>query len=281
MRRFLLILFFGGLALAAFGVAMALRDPVVAQYRLAMPGLAAPLRIVQLSDSHASAIDMPASRLARVVAIINARRPDIIVLTGDYVSGDPDAWDAKRTAAALAPFQALRAPLGVFAVPGNHDNLESTRAALASGTVRLLVGERFDAGPIQIVGADDIMRGSPAVEAMRRAIAKTAPDRPVLVIAHEPVFFSWLRPAIPVVMLAGDTHGGQILLPVIGSWRGYPFYSDNRRGLFSEGPHRLIVSSGLGTSTLPMRIGVPPEIVELTLVPAPGQLPGRKSGTDR
>lgn len=279
MRRLLLIIIFGGLALAAFGVVSALRDPVVAQYRLPMPGLAAPLRIIQLSDSHASAIDMPASRLARVVAIINARRPDIIVLTGDYVSGDPDAWDAKRTAAALAPFQALRAPLGVFAVPGNHDNPASTRAALATGAVRLLVGERVDAGPIQIVGADDIMRGSPAVEAMRRAIAKAAPGRPVLVIAHEPIFFTWLRQAIPVVMLAGHTHGGQIHLPVVGSWQGDPYYSAHRRGLFSEGRHRLIVSSGLGTSYLPMRIGVPPEIVELTLVP--GQLPGRKSGTDR
>jgi predicted MPP superfamily phosphohydrolase len=91
MRRFLLIICFGGLALATFGVVSALRDPVVAQYRLPMPGLAAPLRIIQLSDSHASAIDMPASRLQRVVAGINARRPDIIVLTGDYVSGNPDA----------------------------------------------------------------------------------------------------------------------------------------------------------------------------------------------
>jgi predicted MPP superfamily phosphohydrolase len=169
----------------------------------------------------------------------------------------------------------------VFAVPGNHVNPAATATALASGNVRLLVGQRVDAGPVQIVGADSITRGSPAVEAMRRAIAGAARDRPVLVIAHEPIFFTWLRPAIPVLMLAGHTHGGQIHLPVIGSWQGDPYYSSHRRGLFAEGRHRLIVSSGLGTSYLPMRIGVPPEIVEVTLVPAPVQLPGRKSGTDR
>lgn len=281
MRRFLLIMVAGGLALAAHGFREAQRDPVVAQYRLPLAGLATPLRIVHLSDSHASAIDMPASRLERVVALINARRPDIVVLTGDYVSGNPDDWDAAHTAAALAPFQALRARLGVFAVLGNHDNPAATVAALAGGNVQLLVGRRVDAGPIQIVGADDIMRGSPAVEAMRRAIAKADPERPVLVIAHEPVFFMWLRQKIPVVMLAGHTHGGQIHLPIIGSWQADPYYSAHRRGAFREGAHRMIVTSGLGTSLLPIRIGVPPEIVEVLLDPAAAQLPGRKSGTDR
>ena len=109
MRRLFLILVGLGLAVAAFGVSSAQQAPVVVRYRLEMPGLAAPLRIVQLSDSHASRIDMPPARLARIVAQINALNPDLVLLTGDYVSGDPDRWSLAETRIALAPFDRLRA----------------------------------------------------------------------------------------------------------------------------------------------------------------------------
>ena len=171
----------------------------------------------------------------------------------------------------------LRAPLGVFAVLGNHDGQSKTALALAGGPVKLLVGQRVDAGPVSIVGADDIMRGSPAIEAMRRAIRRAPPDKPVIVLAHEPIHFTWLE-ARPVLMIAGHTHGGQIKLPIIGAWAINAFYAAHQRGFFHEGRQRLFVSSGLGTTALPMRIGVPPEIVELTLLP---DQPGRKSGTER
>jgi predicted MPP superfamily phosphohydrolase len=267
MQRLLLILLGCIAAVAAFGVWGALQDPQVVRYRLALPGLSAPLRIVQLSDSHASAIDMRPARLARVVGQINALHPDLILLTGDYVSGNPDRWTLAETRAALAPFHALHAPLGVFAVLGNHDDPDKTLLALADGPVRLLIGERVDAGPVQIVGVDDIARGSPAVEAMRHAIGKAPPGKPILVIVHRPTFIAWLDPR-PVLMIAGHTHGGQFKLPIVGAWSADAFYAAHQRGVFREGPHRLLVSSGLGTTNLPMRIGVPPEIVELTLVPA-------------
>ena len=276
--RLLLALVATGLALLVFGVASAQRDPIVVRYRIVLPGLTAPLRLVQLSDSHASAIDMPASRLARVVDQINALHADIVVLTGDYVSGNPDRWSKSQTRAALAPFGKLRAQLGVFAALGNHDDRVKTAAALKGGPVQLLVGERVDVGPVLVVGADDIQRGSPAVEAMRRAIRAAPPGKPLLVIAHEPVFFTWLQPGRPVLMIVGHTHGGQVYLPVVGSTLPTQFYRDHRRGMFHEGLHTLLVSSGLGTTDLPIRIGVPPEIVELTLLP--GQ-PGRNSGTDK
>ena len=290
VRRVLLLGVATGLALLVFGVVSAQRPPIVARYSVAMPGLSAPLRIVQLSDSHASAIDMPAARLERVVAQINALKPDMIVLTGDYVSGDPDRWGVAATARALAPFKALQAPLGVYAVNGNHDNPGPTQKALRSGPVRLLIGEPVDIGPVTIVGADSIQRGSMAVEAMRAAIRKASKGKPVLVIVHEPVFFSWLYPSRSVLMIAGHTHGGQVNLPLFGPiMLPTDFYRSHRRGVFREGVHTLLVSSGLGTTNLPMRIGVPPEIVELTLVPAlagnasrtlPDQ-PGRNSGTDK
>lgn len=279
VRPVLLLIVAAGAALLVLGVVSAQRAPIVVRYRIAVPGLAAPLRLVQLSDSHASAIDMPAARLARVVAQINALRPDLVVLTGDYVSGDPDRWSVAATAAALAPFKALQAPLGVYAVNGNHDNPGPTIKALLNGPVRLLVGEPVDVGPLVIVGVDSIQRGTMAVEAMRHAIRKAPKHKPVLVIVHEPVFFTWLTPARPVLMIAGHTHGGQVDLPLFGPiMLPTEFYRSHRRGVFREGVHTLLVSSGLGTTNLPIRIGVPPEIVELTLVPAQ---PGKNSGTDK
>lgn len=300
MRRLILLLLVAGLAFTGLGFWTAVQDPQVVRYRLAMPGLQAPLRIVQLSDSHVGSIDMPASRLDRVVAQMNALKPDLVLLTGDYVSGDPDKLSMAQTRAALEPFKALRAPLGVFAVLGNHDDPAKTAMALAGSRVRLLVGARAEAGPLQLVGVDDIARGSPAVEQMRAVIRAAPLDKPMLVVVHRPTWIQWLPPRPAVLMIGGHTHGGQFKLPIIGAWAIDEFYAKHQRGIFTEGPHRMMVSSGLGTTNLPFRIGVPPEIVELTLVPAvagnastalpaaagnaaialPTQL-GRNSGTDK
>jgi predicted MPP superfamily phosphohydrolase len=280
---------YDAVAFAGFGFWMAVQDPQVVRYSLAMPGLTTPLRIVQLSDSHVGSIDMPASRLDRVVAQMNALKPDLVLLTGDYVSGDPDKWSMAQTRAALEPFKALQAPLGVFAVLGNHDDPAKTAMALAGSPVRLLVGDRTDVGPLQIVGVDDIARGSPALERMRAVIRSAPPEKPMLVVVHRPTWIQSLPPRPAVLMIGGHTHGGQLKLPIIGAWAIDEFYATHQRGIFNEGPHRMMVSSGLGTTNLPMRIGVPPEIVELMLVPAaarnasidlPAQ-PGRNSGTDR
>jgi predicted MPP superfamily phosphohydrolase len=280
MRRLILLLLVAGLAFAGFGYWTAIQDPQVVRYRLVMPGLATPVRIALLSDSHVGSIDMPASRLDRVVAQMNALKPDMVLLAGDYVSGDPEKWSLAQTRAALEPLKSLQAPLGVFAALGNHDDLAMTTKILAGSSVRLLIGARAEAGPLQIVGVDDIARGSLAVETMREVI-RTAPlDKPMLVLVHRPTWIKWLPASPSVLMVAGHTHGGQFKLPIIGAWAIDDFYAAHQRGIFREGPHRMLVTSGLGTTNLPMRIGVPPEIVELTLLPEAAQ-PGRNSGTDR
>ncbi len=271
MRRLLLIIFgavaFGGALLFGWGVLEAQRTPAVVRYRVAMPGLAAPLRIVQLSDLHASRIDMPDARLRRIVAEANALEPDLTVLTGDYISGYPDSWSAAGTRAALAPLAGLRARLGVYAIVGNHDDIGVTRYALLGSGITLLVGARADAGPLRIIGSDDLTRGSPAVEAMRRLVNRAGPGRPIIVLSHEPLFFLWLPPR-GALLIAGHTHGGQIRLPLLNDWMLDDYTWHHLRGLFREGGNTLIVSSGVGTTALPVRIGVPPEIVEITLVPA-------------
>lgn len=270
-----------GLGLLLFGVASAVQDPVITRYTVAMPGLQAPVRIVQLSDSHASRVDMPAVRLRRVVAAMNALDPDLIVLTGDYISGYPDRWSAARMQEALAPFDGLRAPLGVFAVLGNHDDRAATRAALvgaraalAGSQVRLLVGECVSVGPLELAGSDDMLRGNPSVESLRQLIRKVPEGRPIVALAHEPDFLQWLPPR-NILLLAGHTHGGQIRLPLLEPLLLGDYLRAHLRGLFREGGNIMIVSSGVGTSILPVRIGVPPEIVVISLVPAqtPGQQP--------
>jgi predicted MPP superfamily phosphohydrolase len=274
-----------------YGVWEAAQAPRLVRYSIAMPGLSRPLRVLLLSDTHASAVDMRPARLRAIVAQVNARQPDIVVLAGDYVSGDPENWSSGETVAALAPFAGLRARLRVFAVLGNHDDPVLTRFAFAGTGVQLLVGQRADAGPLQIVGSDDIMRGSPAVEAMRRAIRRGDRARPMLVVAHEPSFFPWLTDNAPrrtlpagMVMLVGHTHGQQIYIPGLGRHIFLPYYANHRRGVYRAGGNTMLVTSGVGTTAIPLRINVPPEIVELSLLPAVLPAPvqaGRNSGTDR
>jgi predicted MPP superfamily phosphohydrolase len=280
MRRSALVLV--GLAVAAilYGLAGAVQDPIVARYTIPVPGLERPVRIVQLSDVHASRFDMPVARIRRIVAQANALRPDLILLTGDYISGYPPEWTRAEARAALAPLAGLSAPLGVAAVLGNHDSKAQTRAAFAGTGIRLLAGDTLDTGPLVLAGADDILQGSAAFEGWRRSIARVPHGKLVIAVSHEPDFIHWLPKRAPL-LVSGHTHGGQIYVPLLGSPTRGEFLDAHRRGVFREHGQTLFVSSGLGTSVLPFRIGVPPEIALITLVPAPAHSVGRNSGTDR
>ena len=278
MRRLLSLIVIAFAGLALFGMAGAVQDARVVRYLVPLPELTETLRIVQLSDTHGSRIDMPPARLARVVAQINALHPDIVLLTGDYISGYPDSWTTAEARTVLQPFDGLRARLGSFAVLGNHDGAAMTRAGLAGTRVRLLQSTRLDVGPIHIVGADDITGDGRPVEKMRALVRAIPPGQAVVVVSHEPEFFQWLPPRA-AMLIAGHTHGGQIKLPIIGARPISPYLDKRLRGLFYERGQALVVSSGLGTSLMPARIGVPPEIALITLTP--GYSAGRKSGTER
>jgi predicted MPP superfamily phosphohydrolase len=268
MRRLFLLIISLPALLFLYGVIAAQQAPVVTPYQLEMPGITRPLRIVQLSDSHYSPIDMPASRLRGIVAQMNALKPDLIVLSGDYISGDPSEWTDDEVRTAIAPFAALHAPLGVFAVLGNHDDAAQTYAAFVGTGVRLLVDKIVDIGPLRVIGIDDILRGNPPVRALRRMAGAAPADKPVIVLTHEPDFYKYLPPR-GILHIAGHTHGGQVSLPLIGQPMLGDFNAAHVRGLFRETGNTLIVNSGVGTSAMPIRIGVPPEITLITLLPAP------------
>jgi predicted MPP superfamily phosphohydrolase len=264
-----------GALLGVIGWNEALRPPRLVQVALPLPGLAAgaEIRVLLLSDIHAGYPDMPPERLARIVAAANQIHPDLILLAGDYHGGKLFDWPGMRVEAAVGPLAALRAPLGVYAVLGNHDTSRWTPWAFErQGSPHPLVNAHVDVGPLVIAGLDSAAHEPD----MAAALAGIAPGRPVLLLMHEPDQLLDDAPGRPVLALAGHTHGGQIVLPLLGPagrllWSPQPC----RRGLCTLGGTRVYVTSGVGTSWLPMRIGVPPEMVLITLYS------GRKSGTER
>lgn len=273
LKKFALAFLAIALVVAGIAANTTLRSPVVAQYRIAVadwPSDAPPLRIVQLSDIHAAGPDMPPSRIADIVKQVNALRPDLVVITGDFVSDRRLSTHHYDSAESVAPLGALSAPLGVYAVLGNHDHWrgdDPIAPALRKAGITLLFNRVAAAGPILIAGLDDSWAGMPDLQGVDAERGR-APRRPAILITHNPDVFPMI-PADYALVLAGHTHGGQIRLPLIGPLSTASAYGTRFvHGLIEEQGRRMIVSAGLGTSILPFRLGVPPEIVLVTLVPA-------------
>jgi len=277
LKRFVALLLGLGLALGWAGWLGAIRDPAVVRYRVELAGLQRPLRLVHLSDLHGSNWDMPVVRLNRIMDQVNALKPDLVVVTGDFHASK--IWDPPlRMDDAVQPLTRLQAPLGVWSVPGNHDDPYWIRWVMRRFGLKLLAGDLVDVGPIQIVGSDDLIMGHLPVQRMRAAAARARPDKPLIALVHEPRLWAVL-PANVGLLLAGHTHGGQI--QIFGQPRFKRADADYLRGLFRNAAgQQMIVSAGIGTSVVPARLGTQGEIVVVELQPA-RQPPGRNSGTDR
>lgn len=266
-----------GLLFLAGGYWNATRTPRVVEVRLPLAGLpqGAEIRVLHMTDLHIGRPDMDAERLRRIVEQANGLGPDLIVLTGDYFGGKLFDRAGMRLDEALALLADLYAPLGVFAVSGNHDQAYWTPKVLGrQPRPALLTNSSLDIGPLVLVGLNSVTNGADYA----RAMAGIGKDRPILLIRHEGDHMAYVpRPPNPALVLAGHTHGGQVVLPLIGSigdhWSGRPHC---RRGLCQLGDWRVYVSSGIGTSVLPIRYGVPPELVLLTLYSE-----GRNPSTER
>ena len=275
MKRFAFLVAGLVLALGWAGWLGAIRDPAVVRYRVELAGLQRPLRMVHLSDLHGSNWDMPQVRLNRIMDQVNALHPDLVVVTGDFHASK--IWDAPmRMDDAVQPLTRLKAPLGVWSVPGNHDDPYWIRWVMRRFGLKLLAGDLVDLGPIQIVGSDDLIMGQRPVQGLRAAAARAQPGKPLVALVHEPRLWTML-PANVDLVLAGHTHGGQIQI------FGWPQFkkldAQYLRGRFrNPGGQQMLVSAGIGTSIVPVRLGTQGEIVVVELVP---QSPGRNSGTDK
>lgn len=242
--------------------------PIVMRHVVPTAELARPLRIVLVSDAHVggwpNALD--ASRLSSAVGRIMDERPDLVVIAGDSVAAVGDTKGGME--AALSPYSALSATYGVIGVLGNHDYDAGDARALATAMRRArivpLVNDRVDLGPVFVVGLDDLWEGSSDVGAVQSAIAE-AKGRPVIAISHNPDILPDIPKAVALT-LAGHTHGGHVMIPGWGQIASSSRYGARyRRGEIVEDGKRMIVTSGLGG--VATRIGAPPEIVVIDLIP--------------
>jgi uncharacterized protein len=219
-------------------------------------------RIVQLSDVHHGPFSST-EQIERAVQTANRLRPDIIALTGDYISRE------RHYAAPCAEMLGrLEAKYGVYAVLGNHDHW--TDAALitdlfrAEGiTVLINQGVHFEhrGASFWLAGVDDTMVG---LEDIPLALAGARREEMKLLLAHNPIVLRRAARAGVDLVLSGHTHGGQVALRSERSASGRP----RRRllkGLGRQGNTQIYVNRGLGTVILPVRYGCPPEVSLLEL----------------
>lgn len=260
-----LAIFAALLATVAYGYTQALRDPVVRSIRLADPNLpsdAAPVRLVLMSDTHVQNPDMPPSRLARIVAQVNALEPDIVVLAGDYTASSYLPLPAYSLSEAVQPLAALKAKTAKIAVLGNHDREDPAegRDALEGVGLTVLENEAIQVGPLAIGAVH---------WAFKKAIKQLRERQGMkILVGHSPDPYARLPDDI-ALMLSGHTHCGQIVLPVIGALAtGSKYGRLYMCGVTERPANRLIVSAGLGTSRLPLRMGAPPDIWLISLEPA-------------
>jgi predicted MPP superfamily phosphohydrolase len=292
-RRFLKTLGFSGagmMGLSSYGLAV---EPGyrlnVTRYSLSprnwTPGLRLSVGVV--SDVHAGGPLMPVERIRAIAERTNALKPDIVVLLGDFAASHRFKTRSVAAAEWAEALSILKAPLGVHAILGNHDWWDDHNALRSGqGPVegrRML--ERFgipvyendavrlekDGRAFWLAGLGDQLvfaralrrrqrRGSRGIDDLPGTLAKVTDDAPVILLAHEPDIFPRVPERVSLT-LSGHTHGGQVRL--FGYSPRVPSRFGNRfaYGHIVENDRHLIVSGGLGCSILPVRVGVPPEVV--------------------
>lgn len=231
------------------------------------PRWSRPMRIVLLADFHTGSHAGDVARLEAIIAEAAGFAPDLALYGGDYVNMQPfgDGRVPPRVIAAI--LARLQAPSGRFAILGNHDinyGAAEVAGALQRHGIVVLDDEqsslRFEHRDIDLLGVPDGHVHRPEA---RILVAGLAQHRPTIILAHDPVWFADVQ-SPSHLMLAGHTHGGQIRLPVLGALRNSskaPLRWSH--GHIVENGRQLCVTSGLGTSGIPLRIGIPPEFVVL------------------
>ena len=227
------------------------------------------LRIALIGDVHTGSWFIDDRKLQRIVELTNQQQPDLILLAGDYMVSNN--WYLHRvepevTAAAL---KNLKAPLGVYAVLGNHDwwyNGEKVTNAFEQNGIRVLENDvaeiKWRDRSFWLAGLSDKWTQPQHVS---ETIAKAAAGATIVAFTHNPDIFPQLPSSVPL-LLAAHTHGGQATFPLIGA-AVVPsdFGQKYVAGHVYENGHHLFVTTGIGTSILPVRFRVPPEIVVLTI----------------
>jgi uncharacterized protein len=243
------------------------REPVVERVVIPIQGLHPALEgftILQLSDIHL----LPYTRaglIKKVIGIANSLKPDLVVLTGDYV------WQGREAIYELPPLLAsLNARFGVYSVMGNHDywmDIKALRAEFTRNRLPILDNQGVSIvegkGSFYLAGMDDGWSGQPD---FRKAVEGAPASDPIILLLHEPDLVDQTSryPRISL-QLSGHTHGGQVLLkgenPPIKPYLGKKYV----QGLYRVRNTWQYTSRGIGVISVPLRINCPPEITLLTL----------------
>ena len=229
------------------------------------------LRIAQLSDFHYD--DFSVVPLRKAVETLNRLQPDLILLTGDFVTAPFFSADRKKAAKVIDPCSQLlgqlKAKLGLFACVGNHDVVTDPNriiAVLQSHNIKVL---RNQSMPLErkekrlwLAGIDDVIEGSADLDI---TLQKIPANEAVVLMAHEPDFATQVAKHPVDLQLSGHSHGGQVRIPFIGAPVLPELGMKFPKGLYQIGGLTLYTNVGIGTVRLPVRFDCPPEITLITL----------------
>jgi len=227
------------------------------------------LRIAVLSDIHAGGWFIDDKKLRTIVQRTNQLQPDLIVILGDYMTGDGRTSDPMEPEVFGSILKDFHAPFGVYSVLGNHDwwyDRVKVRRGLEQNGIKVLDNEVTELNvrgtSLWLVGLADLWEGPQRIE---QTVEKVPQSVPMIALTHNPDIFPRLPERVPL-LLAGHTHGAQVRFPFIGTVvHSSRFGKKYESGHVLERNHHLFVTTGIGTSILPLRFGVTPEIVLLTV----------------
>jgi len=260
-----------GFAAAGYGLLYGRHNVEVVRQRIRLarlPKAFEGFRIAQLSDVHIGPFTT-ADYIRHCVAITNGLKPDLVVLTGDYIS-----WDPEAEGEAVRALAGLRAPHGVFACLGNHEQEgeieESITRLFAAQSIRILRQEsatiRVSSETLNLIGIDE-PRGEEWERDVYRRLQQVKglviPGTVNILLLHYPAVFDYVTELGTAVdlTLAGHTHGGQLSLDFVH--RGLNLgrlVTHYGSGWYEEGGRQLYVNRGIGTTGFPIRLGARPEI---------------------
>jgi len=252
----------------------------------AWPAQTAPLRIVLLSDLHIDDVHMTSNRVRDIAKQVDALHPDVILLAGDYIGGN--VFRGRREFGArpmrspreialdeegLRTLGAFRAPLGVYAVMGNHDcwwDCQRVREILSETGIIFLENK---AARIARPNSDVWILGIEDGQTERPDFPATAAQAPVgaatIALTHNPGLFDW-DSNHAAIQMSGHSHAGQVRFPLIGApVQVCRHTEDTVDGWTIENERILIVTRGLGSSGIPVRFNAPPQIMLLTIHAGP------------
>ena len=231
----------------------------VKHYRIKNENLAG-IRIVFAADFHLRSHQE--YRLKQTIKKINAQKPDILLLGGDFIDGISlkKSFSLPQTALYLSK---INAPYGVYSVVGNHEywsgDIDLKKILLKHG-ITVLSNENtpinIKGKKLYIAGIEDSFSSEPDID---KALKNSGQN--VIVLTHSPDIFPKVPDSV-ILTLAGHTHGGQIRIPFYGAlFIPSEFGKRYAEGLIVEGSKKMIVTRGIGTSTIHIRFNCPPEIV--------------------